>query len=680
MALTKQRTVPRLKRRPVRLVSGKFKDAAFYSPVYCPKATPAENIEWRIRWRTAAMLDRGLQKALRQAAFDDVLFWFNAFCWCSEPRKAEKVWPFCTWPHQDPIILAMDKAISDSEVSQSPIDVLLDKSRGQGATWMYLLIFLRRWLRDPMFSAGLVTRNEKLVDSMQDTDTLLWKLAWEIPRLPKWLLPEGFALAKHRNVTDHTLANPENGASIVGYAATKDVGAGGRKTVFAMDEFARFKLGDDYAALDATQHVTYCRFVVSAHKGDAGAFYQMVQHKEDTNAVRLTMRWEDNPTENAKLYRVVHGKIFEADPRPGNRLGPADLALISEQHKKLKRRGYKIEDKLRNTWYNEECLRLGATPRGIAQELDRDPKGSVAKVFDSETLKVAKAEYARPPLLQGTLIYDSETAKVRAPYVSQSDTGELKLWTRPGLDGEMPFGLYVVGGDVSAGTAGDYTSNSVASVINKMTGEQVAEWTSNSTIPARFGYVLAALGYWFHTAELIVEANFGASCMKILVEELMYPNVYYREVEDVGHKKTTKRAGYWMKDDNAKLGLFETMQEAMAEGKFVARSAALYDECPEYEWRGGRIVHIGSTKSDDEGGKGKAHGDRVIAASLAWRQCDQEPILDTDEEIPMAPPPGSMAERLQEYDREQGQSGDPWLEEGIDIFDRGRVLLGESYY
>ncbi len=664
--LKKPRTRPKRKKAKPRVSRArKFKDAPHYTPVRCPKDTPEKNLQWRRRWFVPAMTDRGLQRDLRQAAFEDILFWFNAFCFCFEPRAAVKVRPFSTWEHQDPVIITLDNAITDSERSEAPIDVVVDKSRGQGATWIYLLIFLRRWLRDPLFSAGLVTRNESLVDSLRDPDTLMWKIVWMIKMLPTWMLPEGFDVSKNRSVSEHSLANPSNGASIVGYAATGDVARGGRKSVFAMDEFAAFRPGEDYAALNSTQHVTNCRFLVSTHLGDSGAYYDAAT--QDSNAIKVVMDWKDNPTQNAKLFRIVHGKYFESDPKKGNKLGMQDFEILKDQHTKLRRRGFKIEDKLRNSWYNEQCLRPGATVRGIAQELDRDPSGSVAKVFSSEVLKDAEKLYAQPPLLQGRLVYDSETAKVKSPFIVPTETGELKLWIRPGLDGEMPAGVFVLGADISAGTAGSYSSNSVACVINKMTGEQVAEWASNSVVPIKFAYVCAALGYWFHGAEIIPEANFGAGYMTAMVEDICYQNLYYREMDIVGLHKKTKKAGFWMAKDDDKLKLFEALQEGMADGRFIPRSEALLKECPEYEWKNAKIIHNASTRTDDEASKGKAHGDRVIAAALAWMRCVTQPGTDSEETARKAPV-GSMAERLQVRDRELRQDGDPWGDNRLDIF------------
>ncbi len=195
---------------------------------YYPK-DPAENLRWRIRCRERALTDIPFRNILYDACMIDPLFFMGFAMWSFEPRARVKIRPFIPWPHQESVFVAMDKAIDDAEREEKAIDVLVDKSRAQGGTFRYLWIDLRRWLRDPMFSAGYVTRNEGLVDSQTDSDTLFWKLAWAIDRLPFWMVPDGFDMKKHRSLTAHSLLNPSNGATLVGYAAGQDVGTGGRK-------------------------------------------------------------------------------------------------------------------------------------------------------------------------------------------------------------------------------------------------------------------------------------------------------------------------------------------------------------------------------------------------------------------------------------------------------------------
>lgn len=648
-----------------------FKQCPYFADAYCVRSDPVSNLRWRLTWWEAAKRDKGLQRDFRQAAFEDVLFWFHAFCWCFEPRSSNKVRPFVTWPHQNPAILAMDDAITRSESTGEAIDLICNKSRGQGATWMYLLVFLRRWLRDPMFSAGLVTRTESLVDSARDPDTLMWKLDWMILKLPFWMLPRDFDLSRNRRYEDHSLINPENGSTIIGYAATGDVARGGRKTVFAMDELASFRPGEDYRALDSTQHVTNCRFLVSTFHGDSGAYYEAAMDQD--SGVHVVLDWRDNPTQNHKLYEVRNRRVRVLRKEDGE-FGPYELGVLKQQHARLRKRGYKVEGKPRSIWYNDQCLRPGATPRGIAQELDRDPHGSVAKIFGADLIHELRERECVQPVFEGSLVYDPETCQVMAPYVSPAEHGDLKLWCQVGLNGAVPPGSYVLGCDIAAGTGGSHSSNSVACVINRMTGEQVAEWASNHVTPTRFAKLCVALCRWFYGALLVPEANFGSAFLKTVIDLLGYPNLYYRETEIEGIHEKTQKPGFWVKNDDHKLRVFESLQVAMSDGAFKPRSAQLLAECGEYQWKNGRIIHVSSSRSDDDSDKGQAHGDRVIAAAMAWVGCEDEPYMDTGDISEISIPPGSMAERLRDYDIRSNLAGrDPWFDEDIDIFHSPKV-------
>lgn len=600
---------------------------------------PVENLRWRVKMRKAALHDRELQKALYDAAMIDVLFFFNAFCWCFEPRAAVKIRPFVTWPHQDPAILAMDDAITDSETREEPIDLVVDKSRGQGATWMYLMVFLRRWLRDPLFSAGLVTRNESLVDSAVDPDTLLWKVDWMLKRLPFWMLPGGYK----RILSDHSITNPDNGATIVGYSATGDVARGGRKTVFAMDELAAFRPGEDYAALDSTQHVTNCRFLVSTFDGDSGAYYDAAT--EDSNAVKVILDWRDNPTQNRLSYVLRDGVAVAVKPE--------EQAAVTEYVKnnagllkKLERRGHKMEGKTRSPWYDAQCLRPGATPRSIAKELDRNPRGTVGKVFDVDVLDRMKQRCCKPPVWQGKLIYDSETLEIKG--LIQQENGPLKLWFRPGVDHTPPNGPFTLGCDISAGGSGDYSSNSAICGIDRQTGEQVLEYTVMGMPAMRFGREAVAIARWLRGAYLGWEASgMAAPFAKEIMEILRYGNVYYRDVEEVGSRAKSRKAGWWNGSDEDKGELFEAMCIAMEDGDFTPRSEDMIRECGEYEWENGKIVH---RPSKNRGTIGKAHGDRCVAAGVAWLLMEDRPAfsLDNGREDFQNPPYGSPAWRHQQ--------------------------------
>ena len=346
----------------------------------------AANLQWRLRMRELALVDKGIQRAIRDACFGDLLFFIQAMCWLVEPRGQQKILPFCLWPHQPSVLLEMDQAITDSELTELPIALTVKKSRAQGATYIFIYVLIRRFLRDSMFSAGLVTRNEKTVDSVSDQDTLLWKVWWGLEQLPYWMLPADFNLKDHRSLSDHTISNPENGSLFTGYAATGDLARGGRRTVFVCDEFGSeefISAGKDYRVVSSISSVSNCLMFVSTFGGETGVFYESATDPD--NPRLLTLDWKDNPTQTKNAYVVRDGKAMAVRPDEQSAVDKYAKSHAS-QMKKLDRRGHVLEGKFRSPWYDAYCLLPGATPRFVARELDMDPRGASGKVFAVDVL------------------------------------------------------------------------------------------------------------------------------------------------------------------------------------------------------------------------------------------------------------------------------------------------------
>jgi hypothetical protein len=575
----------------------------------------------------AALHDVEMQEALKQAAFEDVLFFFAFAGWVFEPRSQFPVKPFVPWTHQVPVILEMDAAIDEALASELPMDVLLDKSRAQGGTYIYLNLIIRRWLRDSMFSAGLVTRNERLVDSATDSDTLLWKVNWALERLPVWMLPEGFDFSRHRSLSDHSFLNPEKGGTIVGYSAGQDVGRGGRKSVFVCDEIGALdfvKGGKDRAVMDSLHDVTNVIFLVSTFGCDSGVFWEAA-NAPDSTGKHLVLDWRDNPVQSRLAFRVEEGQARAVRPSEQAEVD-GWMAVNGEKIKALERRGYSIGDKTLSPWYIMRCLRKGATPRLIAKELDRNPRGAVGKVFDTEVLDRMRRECCRPPIWQGKAVFDQETLELKG--LIRQEHGSLKLWFRPGGDNAVPRSRYGIGCDISAGGSGNYSSNSAACGVDMATGEQVLEWAAKGWPATKFARMVVGLSKWLHNAYLGWEASgpTGTEFGKVVVEKCDYQNVYYRDVDEIGSRRKTRKLGWYNGSDEDKGELFEELGLAFEGGAFVSRSLDLIRECGEYEWEGGKIIHR-PTKSAGE--LEKAHGDRcLIEGTMILTDCGEKPIED----------------------------------------------------
>ena len=602
--------------------------------IYYPK-DPGENVHWRARCRERAVTDKGFRDAFWQACMDDVLFFFNAVLWVYEPRSKVKIKPFVTWPHQDPVIVAMDETITEATENEQPISLTVKKSRAQGGTYIYLGVQLRRALKDSGFSAGMVTRNEELVDSRTDSSAVMYKLAWMIDRLPKWFLPDGY----QRNSTEHTIAFP-NGSLFSGYSATGDVARGGRCTMFAFDEpgSEEFVAGNkDYKVMSSVSHVSNCTLLVSTFGLDSGVFYEAATDP-DNDRVR-TLDWKDNPEHSRNAYIFKDGTA-DAVRTEEKETVKEYIASHSRELKSIERRGHKMDGKFRSPWYDAHCLLPGGATRFIARELDMDPRGAVGKVFDADLLDRMKQTHCKTPIWQGTPVFDAETLKMKG-LLTRGD-GPLKLWFKPGLDDTAPLGPFSVGCDIAMGSDGAYSSNSVASIIDDRTGEQAGEYTIRGMPSIRFAQNVVGLCIWLRNAHLgWEESGVSGPFSKEVMESQCYGNVYYREVREIGSRKKTRKAGWQNSKSDDKADLFEKMALAMEMGRYIPRSEDLVRECGEYEWDKGKIIHQPTkNRSADE----KAHGDRCIAAGVSWLIYYEDSVrdrIDTNEETGETPEYGS---------------------------------------
>lgn len=596
---------------------------------------PAENLEWRVRCRERALEDERFRRALYEACLIDPLFFFGAVLWVYEPRSKVKKKPYIPWIHQEPVILAMDAAITEAVNTEQPLSLTLKKSRAQGGTYIYLGVQIRRALKESGFSSGLVTRNEELVDSRTDSSAVMYKLAWMLDRLPFWMVGN-----YKRNSSEHTIALP-NGSLWVGYSATGDVARGGRLTMFAFDEpgSEEFIAGNkDYKVMSSVSHVTNCTFLVSTFGVDSGVFYESATDPDNPRV--HTLDWKDNPDHSKNAYITRDGVATAVRPEEQEAVQEY-IASHQRELRSIERRGHAMEGKVRSPWYNAHCLLPGGTTRFIARELDMDPRGAVGKVFSSELLDRVKREQCKPAIWQGTPVFDSETLALKG--LLPRDDGALKLWFRPGPDFSCPLGPFTVGCDVAIGSDGAYSSNSVASVIDDRTGEQVAEYVIKGMPMIKFARVVVGLCRWLRGAKLGWEdAGMVGPFAKEILEVLYYGNIYYRDVPEIGNKRKTRKAGWWNGKDEHKADLFEKMALAMETGEYTIRSEALIRECGEYEWNNGKIVH---QPTKNRGATEKAHGDRVISAGVSYLVFSEDGTgiaLDSGEEGDITPEYGSF--------------------------------------
>lgn len=163
----------------------------------------------------------------------DILHWFDQWAWTLDPRPDSPlaVLPFILFDFQRDVVEWLNQLVFVSRE-----DGVTEKSRDQGWTWISTGWSSYHWRYRPYFQALFGSKNEDAVDSIEEPDTVLEKVRFQLRLLPPQLRPKDFDLKKHMGYMKIT--NPENGSVISGEAPIPNFGRSGRYTVIWFDEHA----------------------------------------------------------------------------------------------------------------------------------------------------------------------------------------------------------------------------------------------------------------------------------------------------------------------------------------------------------------------------------------------------------------------------------------------------------
>lgn len=162
---------------------------------------------------------------------------------------------------------------------------------------------------------------------------------------------------------------------------------------------------------------------------------------------------------------------------------------------------------------------------------------------------------------------------------------------------------YAIGADVGGGLRGD---PSVAQVIDRRTGEQVAVWRGQ-ILPDAWGETLARLGEFFNFATVNVESNnHGILTLHVLAKQEHYPHVYQDTVYDTVADKETQRLGFATTVKSKPL-LIDRLRAAMRDQRVKPKDRTTLREMQTF-------VVKENGKMEAETG---CHDDHVISFALA---------------------------------------------------------------
>lgn len=592
-----------------------------YGPFPVPKERAA-NLEYRaaiIRQGEADYDARASFKAMARASFH---WWLNTFAWTYRQLKIKQGGrmvpviggrgadlPFVSWPCQDRASTQIINCVREGR------DLVLDKSRDMGASWLILTIFHWFWQFHADTNFLEVSRKADLVDNAGDPDSLFWKHDYLLKNQPAWMRPR----FRRTGGKSPKLVNLSLRSTIVGQTTTGNVGHGGRKTGALVDEMARIR--EAKPIWEGLSSTTACRIGNSTPHGPG--FFSELTRSTKVDQVRLP--WWDHP-EKGRGRRVVR------DPVTG-------------------------KVRVTSPWYEGQVARA-VSKREIAENLDMDHMGAGFVFFDADVLNRQRSIYAAtPPTMQGNIRWRGEghysdrdvairDAKVRTFRFLLNPSGFWRLWIdlvkdtrgqlRPPQDRDAVFGIDVSGGQGA--------SNSTVSVFDPEARWKVAEFKSATVDPAELARIVAMAGYWFggpHNCAFVCwEANgYGSMFGKHLIR-LGYPR-FYKQVNTKVLGEPKSRIPGWWSNDQSKVDVLEDYRGALAMDKFRNPSPEAIDEAAQYIWfeNGG----VGPGQLQNEKADAHAtHGDLVIGDALAWHAALWAPRMSTSRR---QPPPGSAGER-----------------------------------
>lgn len=220
------------------------------------------------------------------------IFFIENFGWTFDPRPQADPHdlPFILYDYQKDAIRSLFDSILNGK------DLLFEKSRDMGASWLiFCYVPLWMWLFKDGTNFLIGSYKEDLVDN-RTKDSLFGMIDYAVQNLPKWILPKGFKIDKHRN--QMKLMNPANGNQITGDTMNPDFGRGSRKTAILFDELGSWEYAKE--AWESASQATACRIANSTPKGYN--FYAMLRDQRQGKIDIHSMHWRQHPLKDEQWY------------------------------------------------------------------------------------------------------------------------------------------------------------------------------------------------------------------------------------------------------------------------------------------------------------------------------------------------------------------------------------------
>lgn len=567
--------------------------------VEIPKPDKAHR-EWRADVLMSAKHSRKSQDYLREVASHSLIVFINLFGWTYLFKKINKSGkevapptahvPFNTWPCQDTALEQLAACVPTSPDDEGS-DVLIDKSRDMGASWLIVELVAWLWLFCPDSRCVLASRIEDEIDKRGSPRSIFWKIEYQVGKLPEWLLPvsersqldRGGAYRQYMQLT-----NPANGATISGTASTEHIGRGDRANLVAFDEFAAMEHAEE--AWEAAADTTPCRIANSTPIG-AGTKYSRLYFegvKSGTPKV-VGLYYHDHPEKG-------RGRELRTDEN-------VDIT------------GEAGERYYWTPWLSQEIPRR--TPLYLAQNIFAKHTTSGITIFNTAAITRHMRNHTEEPKRCEMVVDEDASGREVAWFRHAPNNGRWYLWCdldRNGRPANQQTN-YVIFADPAYGNG---QANAAVNVLDRETGKIVAEYVDPYTPPQDLSWEMGRAGrYLFRgqakSALVGWETNGPGESMFWDFQRMDYPFVYYQKQLGYAGDRQTRRYG-WNSTDTKKEMLCAELDKALVNDQIHIPSHATLSEMLEYTFDENGRIGPGHLHDEKTGAK-KAHGDRVIAAA-----------------------------------------------------------------
>lgn len=278
------------------LIDGVYVDPAIEAHEREAQARVDAEVDRRLELLEAVAGDPVAQALTLEVCADDPVHFFNDWVWTYDPRNVNKGLPtrvpFTLRPRQVDFVRWLQAR------ERTKTSGLVEKSRDEGASFVFLGYLLHHWLFVDGFAGAIGSRKQDLVDGLGDPKTLFWKLRYMLYDLPAFFVAgcaPGFSRKDHDNFL--RLVNPATGASVTGEGGD-NMGRGGRASLYGIDEWAHVDHAKSVnAAISQNSDV---RVKIFTPNGVGNEAY--VERFSGRYPV-FTFHWKDNPDKNYTAER-----------------------------------------------------------------------------------------------------------------------------------------------------------------------------------------------------------------------------------------------------------------------------------------------------------------------------------------------------------------------------------------